>query len=143
MRSLESNKPSGDADGIKCSLRISVITLFPEMFASLTQSGVSGRAFEQGLVALKLVNPRDFADDKHRTVDDRPYGGGPGMVMKPEPFFEDVADGQVDKAQLKLAEDLVKNNTAPLDTSAFRDRYQEALLDVINAKVEGKEPAII
>jgi len=70
----------------KCFLRISVVTLFPEMFDALTSSGITRRAFEQGAVELNLVNPRDFAEDKHRTVDDRPYGGGPGMVMKIEPL---------------------------------------------------------
>jgi tRNA (guanine37-N1)-methyltransferase len=67
-------------------LTVGVITLFPEMFAAITDSGVTGRAVKQGLLSLRCWNPRDFTDDKHRTVDDRPYGGGPGMVMKVEPL---------------------------------------------------------
>lgn len=66
-------------------MQISVITLFPEMFTAL-DSGIPGRAQKQGLLELKFWNPRDFTQDKHRTVDDRPYGGGPGMVLKPEPL---------------------------------------------------------
>ena len=66
--------------------RIAVITLFPEMFSAIKESGITRRAFEQSIVELELVNPRDFTEDKHRTVDDRPYGGGPGMVMKIEPL---------------------------------------------------------
>jgi len=60
-----------------------VVTLFPEMFTSLRDWGVTGRAFDRQLASLALVNPRDFASDRHSTVDDRPYGGGPGMVMQP------------------------------------------------------------
>lgn len=66
--------------------RIDVVTLFPEMFEPLRHS-ILGRAVEQGQLAITYVNPRDFTPDRHRTVDDYPYGGGPGMVMKPEPIF--------------------------------------------------------
>lgn len=63
-----------------------VITLFPEMFAALTQSGVSGRAVRNELCRLRFWDPRDFTQDNYRTVDDRPFGGGPGMVMLAEPL---------------------------------------------------------
>lgn len=63
-----------------------VVTLFPEMFKSLTDFGVTSRAITQQLLQISLQNPRDFATDVHKTVDDRPYGGGPGMVMKVEPL---------------------------------------------------------
>ncbi|MDG2090990.1 MAG: tRNA (guanosine(37)-N1)-methyltransferase TrmD [Gammaproteobacteria bacterium] len=66
-------------------MNIAIITLFPEMFTALTEYGVSGRAVKQGLIQAQCWNPRDFTKDKHRTVDDRPYGGGPGMLMKTEP----------------------------------------------------------
>ena len=67
-------------------MQFDVVTLFPEMFVALTQSGVTRRAFEQQKCALSLWNPRDFTTDNHRTVDDRPYGGGPGMVMLAKPL---------------------------------------------------------
>ncbi len=67
-------------------MRFDVVTLFPEMFQVLAGQGVTGRAVERGQVELALWNPRDYASDVHRTVDDRPYGGGPGMVMKVEPL---------------------------------------------------------
>lgn len=67
-------------------MRIDVITLFPEALQGLTDMGVTGRAIRDGLVDLKVWNPRDFANDRHNTVDDRPYGGGPGMVMTVEPL---------------------------------------------------------
>ena len=67
-------------------MQFDVVTLFPEMFAAITQSGVTRRAFEQNKCGLSLWNPRDFTTDNHRTVDDRPYGGGPGMVMLAKPL---------------------------------------------------------
>jgi tRNA (guanine37-N1)-methyltransferase len=67
-------------------MQFDVVTLFPEMFAAITQSGVTRRAFEQNKCGLSLWNPRDFTTDNHRTVDDRPYGGGPGMVMMAKPL---------------------------------------------------------
>ncbi len=67
-------------------MQFDVITLFPEMFAALTQSGVTRRAFEQKKCKLTMWNLRDFTTDNHRTVDDRPYGGGPGMVMLAKPL---------------------------------------------------------
>ncbi len=66
--------------------RYDVVTLFPEMFGALTDSGITRRAIERELWHLERWNPRDFAHDKHRTVDDRPYGGGPGMVMLAAPL---------------------------------------------------------
>lgn len=72
-------------------MQFDVITLFPEMFAALTQSGVTRRAHEQGKWSLSLWNPRDFTTDNHRTVDDRPYGGGPGMVMLAKPLELTIA----------------------------------------------------
>jgi len=73
----------------RAPLRLDIVTLFSEMFAPL-QHSILGRAMEQGLLAVHYINPRDFTADRHRTVDDYPYGGGPGMVMKPGPFFEAV-----------------------------------------------------
>jgi len=67
-------------------IRFDVVTLFPEMFAAITASGITSRALEAGLYSVTTWNPRDFTTDNYRTVDDRPYGGGPGMVMLPEPL---------------------------------------------------------
>jgi tRNA (guanine37-N1)-methyltransferase len=71
-------------------MRIDVITLFPESLDGLTGLGVTGRAIRDGRVNLKTWNPRDLAQDRHRTVDDRPYGGGPGMVMAIEPLSSTI-----------------------------------------------------
>ena len=67
-------------------MRIDIVTLFPDLVLEVGRYGITGRAIERGLVELNAINPRDFTDDVHRTVDDRPYGGGPGMVMKVEPL---------------------------------------------------------
>lgn len=72
-------------------MQIVVISLFPEMFSALTEYGITGRAVTKGLLELSVLNPRDFTEDRHRTVDDKPYGGGPGMVMKPEPLKKALA----------------------------------------------------
>ncbi|PIE43665.1 MAG: tRNA (guanosine(37)-N1)-methyltransferase TrmD [Gammaproteobacteria bacterium] len=65
---------------------VGVVTLFPEMFQAISDYGVTGRAIRENKLSLDLWNPRQFTDDRHRTVDDRPYGGGPGMIMKVEPL---------------------------------------------------------
>src|SRR5256885_8221847 len=73
-------------------LRINVVTLFPEMFEAALSVSILGRAAEQQLVRYRVVQLRDYTHDRHKTVDDYPYGGGAGMVLKPEPFFEAVED---------------------------------------------------
>lgn len=87
------------------SFRLGVISLFPEMFRAITDSGITSRAVKNGLLALEYWNPRDFTEDAYRRVDDRPYGGGPGMVMLIEPLRQAIsaakaamqADGLVPK----------------------------------------------
>ncbi|EOD56774.1 tRNA (guanosine(37)-N1)-methyltransferase TrmD [Aeromonas molluscorum] len=69
---------------------IGVISLFPEMFRAITEYGVTGRAVKSGLLQIECWNPRDFTHDKHRTVDDRPYGGGPGMLMMVQPLRDAI-----------------------------------------------------
>lgn len=82
-------------------MRIDVVTLFPEMFTAVTDYGITGRAVKSGLLAVHTWNPRDFTCDRHRTVDDRPYGGGPGMVMLPEPLSHAIRAAR--EAQLQAA----------------------------------------
>ena len=71
-------------------MRIDVITLFPELVEQVISCGVVGRAADQALLQLQCWNPRDYTTDRHRTVDDRPYGGGPGMLMKVQPLEETI-----------------------------------------------------
>ena len=76
---------------VKNKLWIGVISLFPEMFDAITEYGVTGRAIRNGLIGFHKWNPRDFTHDRHRTVDDRPYGGGPGMLMMVQPLRDAIS----------------------------------------------------
>lgn len=84
-------------------MRFDVITLFPELFGPFLTQGVTRRAFESGQVQVKLWNPRDFAQGMYRRVDDRPFGGGPGMVMMAEPLFRCWQAIRDDRAETELA----------------------------------------
>jgi tRNA (guanine37-N1)-methyltransferase len=84
-------------------MQFDVVTLFPEMFAALTQSGITRRAFEQRKCMLSLWNPRDFTADNYRTIDDRPYGGGPGMVMLAKPLEAAIHAAKARQMQQGLA----------------------------------------
>ena len=75
-------------------MKIGLITLLPEMFGALSDFGSCGRAIRDGLVDLVLINPRDYTADRHRTVDDKPFGGGPGMLMKTEPLVAAIRDAR-------------------------------------------------
>jgi tRNA (guanine37-N1)-methyltransferase len=88
-------------------VRIDVVTLFPEMIAQAAGFGVTGRARERGLWHLGLWNPRDFTTDNHKTVDDRPYGGGPGMVMLGEPLVQAIAAARAAQVAAGVAEPTV------------------------------------
>ena len=77
-------------------MRIDVVSIFPPMFEAVTGFGITGRAARAGLLTLRLWDPRDYTEDKHRSVDDRPYGGGPGMVMRPEPLARAIAAARAD-----------------------------------------------
>lgn len=75
-------------------MRIALVTLFPEMFEAITEYGITGRAVKQGLVELRTFNPRSHTSDRHQTVDDRPYGGGPGMLMMVQPLVDAINEAR-------------------------------------------------
>lgn len=77
-------------------MRIDAISIFPPMFEAVASYGITGRAIRSGMLTLRIWNPRDYTEDKHRSVDDRPYGGGPGMVMRPEPLARAIAAARAD-----------------------------------------------
>ena len=78
------------------------------MFAAVTEHGISGRAVRSGLMNLELFNPRDYTTDKHRTVDDKPFGGGPGMLMKTEPLMASIAAARQAVSQKQTTGESVK-----------------------------------
>lgn len=88
-------------------VNIYLITLFPELMQHATEYGVLGRAIKQQQLTLSCFNPRDYAKDKHRTVDDRPYGGGPGMLMKVEPLYKAIMAARA-AAKIQAADKAVK-----------------------------------
>ncbi len=130
-------------------MKFGVVTLFPEMFAAITESGVTGRAVKSGLMQLSCTNPRDFTHDNHRTVDDRPYGGGPGMLMIPGPLIEAVEHA---KAQLSTGDLLDKNDVKvvylspqgkPFNQEAARRFSNKAAVVLIAGRYEGIDERII
>jgi tRNA (guanine37-N1)-methyltransferase len=84
-------------------MRFDVVTLLPDLFRMLLDQGVTGRALTRGIAELHLWNPRDYTRDVHRTVDDRPYGGGPGMVMKVEPLRDAIRDARAQAPGSRVA----------------------------------------
>ena len=115
-----------------------VVTLFPEMFSALTQSGVTRRALEEGRWSLDFWNPRDFTEDKHRSVDDRPYGGGPGMVMMPGPL-----EAAIEAAKVRqTAAGVVKSQVVCLSPQGAPLTHQRVMkfLDEVG---QGKEGLIL
>ena len=79
--------------------KFDVVTLFPEMFDAITKSGITSRAKQQSIYDVRFWNPRDFTTDNHKTVDDRPYGGGPGMVMLVEPLEQAISSAKLTQAE--------------------------------------------
>jgi tRNA (guanine37-N1)-methyltransferase len=123
-------------------MKIALITLFPDMFKALTDYGVSGRAVKQGLVEISSFNPRDYTHDNHSTVDDRPYGGGPGMVMMIEPL----------KGAIEAAKDWIGGPTkvvylspqgSVLSQAKVNDFATEQSLILIAGRYEGIDERLI
>ncbi len=120
-------------------MRFDVITLFPEFFATPLRIGLVGKALEQGIAEVHCTNPRDFATDKHRRVDDEPYGGGVGMVLKPEPFFAAVASlPRLDPREIIL----LTPQGQPLNQALLRELAQKAQLILLCGQYEGFDERI-
>ena len=124
-------------------MRFGVVTVFPEMFAALTDYGVSGRAVRTGLVQVELWNPRDFTRDRHRSVDDRPYGGGPGMVMMAPPLCAAI---RAARAALGVAAKVVY--LSPQGTRLTQRRIEAMVADaaplvLVAGRYEGVDERVI
>ena len=123
-------------------MKIALISLFPEMFAALTDYGISGRAVNQGLVEVANFNPRDYTEDRHQTVDDRPYGGGPGMVMMIEPLRRAIAAARqwTDNSSLVV---YLSPQGKVLDQSAVSCFAQRQSIILIAGRYEGIDERLI
>lgn len=123
-------------------MRVGIISLFPEMFAAITQYGVTRRAIQEGLLDIQLWNPRDFTQDKHRTVDDRPYGGGPGMLMMVQPLVE-----AIEAAKTELGQDTKVIYLSPqgqqLDHQGVTELARHDRLILIAGRYEGIDERVI
>lgn len=119
-----------------------VITLFPPMFDALTQYGVSGRAVKQGKVEVECWNPRDFTHDKYQTVDDRPYGGGPGMLMKVQPLEDALAAARA-KAPGPAKVIYLSPQGRRLDQQGALELAQEPNLILLAGRYEGIDERVI
>ncbi|MFT5212190.1 MAG: tRNA (guanine37-N1)-methyltransferase [Flavobacterium sp.] len=127
---------------------VGVVTLFPEMFQAVSGSGISRRAVENGILELEFWNPRDYTTDKHRTVDDKPYGGGPGMLMKVEPLTEAIkAAKAAAKADCKDCKDCKVIYLSPqgkkLDQKLLSELATEQALILVAGRYEGIDERLI
>lgn len=121
---------------------IGAVTLFPEMFEAVTAYGVSGRAVRDGLVGFESINPRDFTHDRHRTVDDRPYGGGPGMVMKPEPLGAAI-DAASARAPGPARTICLSPQGRVLDQALVEELAGEQALILVSGRYEGIDERVL
>ncbi|MGM0524770.1 MAG: tRNA (guanosine(37)-N1)-methyltransferase TrmD [Pseudomonadota bacterium] len=123
-------------------MQVGVISLFPEMFAAITDYGVTRRAIKEGLLDIKVWNPREFTHDKHRTVDDRPYGGGPGMLMMVQPLVD-----AIEAAKQELGEQTPVIYLSPqgqkLDHRGVTQLAQNDRLILIAGRYEGIDERVI
>ncbi len=123
-------------------MRIDVVTLFPEQFRQLVDLGVTGRAIRQNKIQLKTWNPRDYTQDRHRTVDDRPYGGGPGMVMLVAPLQQALAAVQAD-SEIPAQIGLLSPQGKTLDQKAIEELASRQRLILICGRYEGIDERLI
>ena len=123
-------------------MRFDVVSLFPEMFSVVRDYGVTGRAVERGIVELALWNPRDYARDRHRSLDDRPYGGGPGMVMMIEPLRDAIRAARVASTGNAMVLGLSPQGR-PLDQAALRSMATQQRMILVAGRYEGIDERLI
>ncbi len=121
---------------------IGVVSLFPEMFKAVTDYGISRRAVETGLLTLEVWNPREFTEDKHRTVDDKPYGGGPGMLMKVQPL-KDAINAAKSKAQAQCPVIYLSPQGKPLEQADLASLAMLPEVILVAGRYEGIDERLI
>ncbi len=121
-------------------MKFTVVTILPELIEPALTAGVVGRAREAGVITVATVNPRDFTSDRHRTVDDTPYGGGPGMVMKPEPMLAAIGTAAGEPPARRI---LLSPAGAPLTQARVRELAQLPHLVLVCGRYEGIDERVI
>jgi tRNA (guanine37-N1)-methyltransferase len=122
-------------------MRFDVITLFPDMVSAVVNFGVLRRATERGLIELRTWNPREYTEDVHRTVDDRPYGGGPGMVMMVEPLRQAIRDARQANPSAKVV--YMSPQGRPLSQDGVRQFAGNDGLIILSGRYEGIDERLI
>ena len=127
---------------MNCQLWLGVISLFPEMFDAITQQGVISRAIKNGTIEFNAWNPRDFTHDKHRTVDDRPYGGGPGMLMMVQPLTDAIRTAKAEAGEgAKVI--YLSPQGRKLDQQGVKQLAQHKKLVLVAGRYEGVDERLI
>jgi tRNA (guanine37-N1)-methyltransferase len=126
----------------ECKQRFSIVTLFPEMFTSFFSQGVIGRAVKKGLIEVSVYDPRDYTTDKHRTVDDKPYGGGPGMLMMVQPLTDAIASAKAASSK-KSKVIYLSPQGRTLDFDGVQILSQQTDLVLVAGRYEGIDERII
>jgi tRNA (guanine37-N1)-methyltransferase len=119
-------------------MRVDIISIFPGVFDGPFSESIIKRAREQGLLTVNIINPRDFTTDRHRTVDDRPYGGGAGMVMKPEPIFDAVDSVRTPQSHIILT----SPQGAPFTQARAQELAHKAHIIIVCGAYEGVDERI-
>jgi tRNA (guanine37-N1)-methyltransferase len=122
--------------------RFGVVTLFPEMFEPFLDQGVFGRAVKNGIIQVDIFNPRDYTTDKHRTVDDRPYGGGPGMLMMVQPLTDAISDAKAALGENSLVVYLTPQGQT-LNQTAVQSLTQLPNIILVAGRYEGIDERVI
>lgn len=122
-------------------MRVDVVTLFPEFVRQVVECGVTGRAVQRDLLQLHTWNPRDYTHDRHRTVDDRPYGGGPGMVMRYEPLRDAIRSARAASPQARVV--YLSPQGRPLNQAAVQELAQRPGLILVAGRYEGIDERLL
>jgi tRNA (guanine37-N1)-methyltransferase len=122
-------------------MRFDVISLFPEMFDAITKHGITSRAIDKKIYVLNVINPRDFTQDNHKTVDDRPYGGGPGMVMLAEPLSQAINAAKALNANAKVIH--LSPRGKPLTHEKVMQLSQQQGLILLASRYEGVDERLL
>lgn len=124
-------------------MRFDVVSIFPDMVLDAVRYGVTGKAIEKGMVDLSVWNPRDYTHDKHRTVDDRPYGGGPGMVMKYQPLLDAVEAAKCQSPSVKWRVVYLSPQGRPISQPLLQGVGADEQLILIAGRYEGIDERFI
>jgi tRNA (guanine37-N1)-methyltransferase len=122
-------------------MRFDVISLFPEMFDAITKHGITSRALDKKIYVLHVINPREFTADNHKTVDDRPYGGGPGMVMLAEPLSQAIKAAKALNASAKVIH--LSPRGTPLTHEKVMSLSQASGLILLASRYEGVDERLL